>query len=85
MAMLGASVPAEELSPADPNHLDRAFRLFYLQMRPKTDAAQATSRKLARMMAVESGALSWGREQLMRFYPLDRTLSDIAKMMEGSI
>jgi hypothetical protein len=54
-------------------------------MRPKTDAAQASSRKLARMMAVESGALAWGREQLMRFYPADRALSDIAKIMEGPI
>ena len=85
MAMLGASVLAEELSRADPNHLDRALRLFYLRMRPKTDAAQASSRKLARMMAVESGALAWGREQLMRFYPADRALSDIAKIMEGPI
>lgn len=85
MAMLGAAVLADQLARADADHLDCALRLFYSRMRLKTDAAQDTSRRLARSMAVESAALAWGREQLVRFYTLDRALRDIAKVMEDSI
>lgn len=65
MSMIGAAGLADELSRADADHLDCALGLllFYRRTRPKTDAAQDSSRKLARFMTVESAALAWGRER----------------------
>jgi 2-polyprenyl-6-methoxyphenol hydroxylase-like FAD-dependent oxidoreductase len=85
VAMVGASILADELARTDVVHLEHALQLFYQRARPKIEAAQANSRRLARIMAVESPMIAWGREKLARFYTLDRALSDITKVMEGSI
>lgn len=85
MAMVGASILADELARTDADHIEHALRLFHRRARPKVEAAQDNSRKLARIMAVESPMIAWGREKLMRFYTLDRALSEITKVVEGSI
>jgi 2-polyprenyl-6-methoxyphenol hydroxylase-like FAD-dependent oxidoreductase len=84
MAMLSAAALADELSRADAAHIEYALRLYERHERQKVESAQENSRKLARMMLIESTPLAWGRDQLMRFYTLDRALKEIVAIMEGS-
>jgi hypothetical protein len=51
----------------------------------RVESAQENSRRLAKMMLIESTPLAWGRDQLMRFYTLDRALRDIIAIMNGSL
>ena len=85
MAMLSAAALADELSRADAAHVEYSLRLYGHRDRKKVESAQENSRKLAKLMMIESTPLAWGRDQLMRFYTLDRALKDIITIFEGSI
>lgn len=85
MAMLSAAALADELSRTDAAHLDYALRLYVRRNKQRVEAAQDNSRKLARMMLIESAPLAWGRDQLLRFYTLDQALKEIVEIMEGSL
>ncbi|MBM4124662.1 MAG: FAD-dependent monooxygenase [Nitrospira sp.] len=85
MAMLSASALADELSRTDAAHVEYALRLYVRRNKQRVEAAQDNSRKLGRLMFVESLPLAWGRDQLMRFYTLDQALKQIVEVMEGSI
>ncbi len=85
MAMLSAAALADELSRADAAHVEYALRLYEKRDRKKVESAQDNSRRLAKMMMIESTPLAWGRDQLMKFYTLDRALKEIVAIMEGSL
>jgi len=85
MAMLSAASLADELSRTDAAHVDYALRLYVRRNKQRVEAAQDNSRKLARMMLIESAPLAWGRDQLLRFYTLDQALKEIVEIMEGSL
>jgi len=85
MAMLSAAALADELSRVDAAHVDYALRLFERRDRKKVEAAQNNSRRLARLIMVDSVPMAWGRDQLMKFYSLERALKEVVELMEGSI
>ena len=85
MAMLSAAALADELSRADAERIEYALRLYERRDRKKVESAQDNSRKLAKLMMIESTPLAWGRDQLMKYYTLDRALKEIVDIMEGSI
>ncbi len=85
MEMLSAAALADELSRADAAHVEYALRLYERRDRAKVEAAQDNSRRLAKLMMIESTPLAWGRDQLMKFYTLDRALKEIVGIMEGSL
>ncbi|HLH78549.1 MAG TPA: NAD(P)/FAD-dependent oxidoreductase [Candidatus Binataceae bacterium] len=85
MAMLSAAALADELTRVDAAHVDYALRLFERRDRKRVEAAQNNSRRLARLIMVDSVPMAWGRDQLMKFYSLDRALKEVVELMEGSI
>lgn len=85
MAMLSAAALADELSRADAAHVDYALRLYVRRNKPRVEAAQDNSRRLARMMFVQSTSLVRVRDKLLRFYTLDLALKEIVALMEGSL
>ncbi|MGH7988475.1 MAG: FAD-dependent oxidoreductase [Candidatus Binataceae bacterium] len=84
MAMLSAAALADELSRADAGHVEYALRLFERRNRKRVEAAQDTSRRLARIMMIDSLPMAWGRDQLVKLYTFDRALKDAVDLMEGS-
>ncbi len=82
-AMDSAAALADELSRADLPHLDHALTLYERRQRPRVERAQKNSRTLARTMFVDGTAKTFARDQLARFYSLDRLVSDISEVMEG--
>lgn len=84
MAMDSAAALDDELSRTDAAHLDYALSLYERRQRPAVEAAQENSRRLARMMMLESPVATWGRDQMMRFYSLERALKDIEQVLEGA-
>ncbi|HXE31013.1 MAG TPA: NAD(P)/FAD-dependent oxidoreductase [Terriglobales bacterium] len=83
MAMLAAATLADELARSGPAEVELALRFYEQRHRPRAEAAQDNSRKLARMMFVESTPLAWGRDQLIKFYTLDQALKEIVAIMES--
>ncbi|MGH8011429.1 MAG: FAD-dependent monooxygenase [Candidatus Binataceae bacterium] len=84
MAMLSAAALADELSRADAAHVEYALRLFERRNRKKVEAAQDTSRRLARIMMIDSLPMAWGRDQLVKLYTFDRALKDAVDLIEGA-
>ncbi|MDX1803786.1 MAG: NAD(P)/FAD-dependent oxidoreductase [Alcanivorax sp.] len=82
MAMAAAATLNDELTRCDRHTLPQALRHYQHRQEPASRAAQNNSRQLARLMTIESRALSWLRNQLIRFYSLDRALHDIGQVME---
>ncbi len=82
-AMDSAAALADELSRAEADHLDYALELYERRQRPRVELAQKNSRALAHYMFVNRRATALARDQLARFYTLDRLLSDISKLMNA--
>jgi 2-polyprenyl-6-methoxyphenol hydroxylase-like FAD-dependent oxidoreductase len=83
-AMDSAAALADELSRAEASHLDYALRLYERRQRPRVELAQKNSRSLARYMFMSSRTGTVLRDGLMRFYTLDRLVSDISGVMAGT-
>ncbi len=82
-AMDSAAALADELSRADPQHIEYALDLYEKRQRHRVELAQKNSRELARYMFVKSPAMAWARDQAMRFYTPEMLLKGISKVMAG--
>lgn len=83
-AMDSAAALADELSRAEPDRLSYALSLYERRQRHRVELAQKNSRDLARYMFVGSGPAALLRDQLLRFYTLDRLVKDISAVMDGA-
>jgi 2-polyprenyl-6-methoxyphenol hydroxylase-like FAD-dependent oxidoreductase len=82
-AMDSAAALADELSRADSAHMEYALELYERRQRHRVELAQQNSRDLARYMFVNGQPTALVRDQLVRFYSLERLMADISKVMEG--
>ncbi|WP_421999299.1 FAD-dependent oxidoreductase [Reyranella sp.] len=85
IALESAAVLNDELSRTDARFLPSALARYEMRRKPRAEAFQDDSRKLASMMMIESVELSWGRDQLMRFYTLDMLAKTIAQSLAKPI
>ncbi|NGP87581.1 FAD-dependent oxidoreductase [Fodinibius halophilus] len=83
MAMDSAAALADELSRVDKHHIPYGLNLFTQRQKKRVEAAQADSRKLAKMMFIKSSLLSKVRNNLLPLYSMQQILSDLSKVMEG--
>jgi 2-polyprenyl-6-methoxyphenol hydroxylase-like FAD-dependent oxidoreductase len=85
MAMESAAVLADELSRTDAGMPGHALDFYEKRRKSRVEAAQADSRKLAKMIFVESTPLAWSRDQLLKFYTLEQLAKSIAKILDQPI
>jgi 2-polyprenyl-6-methoxyphenol hydroxylase-like FAD-dependent oxidoreductase len=84
VAMDSAAALSDELSRADPEHLDYALSLYERRQRHRAELAQKNSRDLARYMFLDRPLSAFVRDQLMRLYTIKQLVRDISKVMEGA-
>ena len=80
-AMRSAAALADELSKSDAAHVPHALELYVKRCRKLVEGNQKDSRAAARLMFVESRALGWARDQLVKYYPAQRILQRIIDSM----
>ncbi|MGE0652280.1 MAG: FAD-dependent oxidoreductase [Alphaproteobacteria bacterium] len=85
MALESAAVLDDELGRTDARFLPGALARYELRRKPRAETFQDDSRRLASMMMIESLELSWGRDQLMKFYTLDMLAKNIAQSLAKPI
>lgn len=85
MAMEAAAVLNDELSRANAQFVGQALQLFEKRHRKRADAAQESSRRLGKMMFIDSRPVAWARDQLLRLYTLKMLMRSIARLMEEPI
>lgn len=85
MAMESAAALNDELSRADAAGVPLALRLFEKRHRGRVEAAQANSRRLGKLMFVDSTPLAWGRDQLMKFVTLESLIREIGSALDQPI
>lgn len=85
MALESAAVLDDELGRTDARFLPSALARYELRRKPRAETFQEDSRRLASMMMIESTELSWGRDQLMKFYTLDMLAKNIAQSLAKPI
>ncbi len=85
IALESAAVLDDELGRTDARFLPGALARYEERRKERAEAFQADSRKLASMMMIESVGMSWGRDQLMKFYTLDMLAKTIAQSLAKPI
>ncbi|OFX05204.1 MAG: hypothetical protein A3D94_08010 [Alphaproteobacteria bacterium RIFCSPHIGHO2_12_FULL_66_14] len=75
----------DELGRTDAHFLAGALARYEARRKARAEAFQTDSRKLASMMMIESVGMSWGRDQLMKFYTLDMLAKTIAQSLAKPI
>jgi FAD-dependent urate hydroxylase len=85
MALESAAVLDDELGRTDARFLAGALTRYESRRKPRAESFQDDSRKLASMMMIESVELSWGRDQLMKFYTLDMLAKTITQSLAKPI
>lgn len=83
VAMDSAAALDDEISRTDAAHVDYALRLYQKRQKHRVEAAQTNSRRLARLMLVNSRFANGLRDALIPFYSLSRALKNIAALMEA--
>lgn len=83
MAMDSASALVDELSRADKDHINYAFKLYTKRQKHRAEKAQSDSRKLGKFMFINSVLKTSIRNKIFRFYTLERMLSDLSGILEG--
>jgi 2-polyprenyl-6-methoxyphenol hydroxylase-like FAD-dependent oxidoreductase len=81
IALRSAAALADELSRTDAEHVELALELYVKRCRKRVWGAQDDSRSAARYVFVESKALGWGRDQLVKHYPMRKVVSQIIESM----
>jgi 2-polyprenyl-6-methoxyphenol hydroxylase-like FAD-dependent oxidoreductase len=84
MAMDSAAALSDELSRIDREHIQYGLKLYSQRQKEKTEKAQKDSRRLGKMMFINSVIISSLRDKLLPFYSLQRILNDLSKVMEGN-
>lgn len=85
MALESAAVLDDELGRTDTHFLAGALARYEKRRKSRAEAFQQESRRLASMMMIESVPLSWGRDQLMKFYTLDMLARTITQSLAEPI
>jgi 2-polyprenyl-6-methoxyphenol hydroxylase-like FAD-dependent oxidoreductase len=80
-AMRAAAALADELSKTDAAHVTHALDMYEKRCRKIIEGNQNDSRAAARIMFVESPALGWARDQIVKIYPARRILKRIIESM----
>ncbi len=80
-AIRSAAALADELSKVDGRSVPRALDLYVKRCQKMIRGNQDDSRTAARYMFVESKALGWGRDQLIKHYPAERIVKQIIESM----
>lgn len=83
MAMDSASALVDELSRTDKEHMDYGFKLYIKRQKERVEKAQDDSRKLGKLMFVESGIMAGIRDYAIRFYSIKQLAKNISKTIEG--
>jgi 2-polyprenyl-6-methoxyphenol hydroxylase-like FAD-dependent oxidoreductase len=85
MAMESAAALADELSRTDARFVPHALELYVKRHARRVFAAQENSRRLGKLMTVNTLPLAWGRDQLMKLMTLDSLIRDIQKELDEPI
>jgi 2-polyprenyl-6-methoxyphenol hydroxylase-like FAD-dependent oxidoreductase len=80
-AMRSAAALANELSKSDGSHAPLALEMYAKRCQRIVEKNQSDSRKAARFAFIESDPIGWGRDELMKHYPVTRIFKQIAKSM----
>lgn len=83
MAMESAGVLAAALQQADRSSVAGALADYERVQRPRVEAAQKTSRQLARMMFTRSRLIAVGRDLAMRFVDVGTALKPIQRLLQA--
>lgn len=81
MAMESAAVLADELSRTTARYVPEAIDLYVKRRRDRVDAVQAESRRILKIMGLESRLLANARNLAMRFTTEDLMFRNISKRM----
>lgn len=80
-AMRCAASLADELSRVNGRLAPLALEVFEKRCRHIVEKNQRDSRVLAKMIFVESAVVSWGRDELIKHYPMTKLVQDIIDSM----
>ena len=85
MAMESAAVLADELSRTDRRFLEHALSLYVKRRKRRVEGIQDDSRKLARLMFVQSAPVTAIRNYVSRYMTLEMALASITKAFDEPI
>lgn len=85
MALESAAVLADELSRTDPTYLPNALQLYQRRRRARAEAAQTQSRRLARLMFLNSPRLASLRNRGLRFASMEQMVGPLIKDLREPI
>ena len=85
MALESAAVLADELSRTDPTYLPNALQLYERRRRTRVEAAQTQSRRLARLMFLNSPRLASLRNRGLRFASMEQMVRPLIKDLREPI
>ncbi|MDN5934433.1 MAG: hypothetical protein L0I24_25725, partial [Pseudonocardia sp.] len=69
----------------DATYVENALHLYEQRRRSRVEAAQAQSRRLARLMFIRSQPLAWGRNQGLRFASMEQLVGPLIKDLRHPI
>jgi 2-polyprenyl-6-methoxyphenol hydroxylase-like FAD-dependent oxidoreductase len=85
MALESAAVLADELSRTDSTYLPNALELYQRRRRHRVESAQTQSRRLARLMFLDSPRLATLRNRALRFASMERMVGPLIKDLHNPI
>ena len=85
MAMESAAVLSDELSRTNAERVEQALDLYEKRHRQRVEKAQNESRKLARLMFIQSKPVDWFRKQLFKFYSVENLVNSMVRLMEEPV
>lgn len=85
MALESAAALADELSRTDPTYLPNALQLYQKRRRNRVEAAQTQSRRLARLMFLNSPRLAALRDRALRFASMEQMVGPLIKDLRNPI
>lgn len=85
MALESAAVLADELSRTNPTYLPNALQLYQQRRRNQVEAAQTQSRRLARLMFLNSPRLATLRNRALRFASMEQMVGPLIKDLREPI
>lgn len=85
MALESAAVLADELSRTDASYLPNALELYVRRRRQRVEAAQAQSRRLARLMFLSSSRLASVRDRALRHTSMEQMVGPLIKDLRAPI
>lgn len=80
-AMRSAGSLADELSRVNGDIAPLALEMYEKRCRHIVERNQRDSRRLAKYIFVDHAAMAWGRDQVMKHYPMTKLVGDIVDAM----